>query len=224
MPEMPEWLLDSLHESVKLGTGELLLRLTAAFALGCVAAGVYRLTTRDSRTAGLLGTLVLMSVLMAVLTIVIGNSLARAFSLVGSMAVIRFRSVVEDTRDTAFVMLAVVSGMACGSGYAMAAVAAIPLVLLGSWLFRPRLEPAAEATQLLTLRLGTASGAEQKVQALLKERGLNCRLAGLETVRGGAALDVRYVIAPLAANAALDLVTELNRINGVQGVELKSNE
>lgn len=221
---MPEWLLDSLHESVKLGTGELLLRLTAAFALGCVAAGVYRLTTRDSRTAGLLGTLVLMSVLMAVLTIVIGNSLARAFSLVGSMAVIRFRSVVEDTRDTAFVMLAVVSGMACGSGYALAAVAAIPLVLLGSWLFRPRLEPAAEARQLLVLRLGTASGAEQKVQALLKERGLNCRLAGLETVRGGAALDVRYVIASLAANAALDLVTELNRIDGVQGVELKCGE
>lgn len=221
---MPEWLLDSLHESVKLGTGELLLRLTAAFALGCVAAGVYRLTTRDSRTAGLLGTLVLMSVLMAVLTIVIGNSLARAFSLVGSMAVIRFRSVVEDTRDTAFVMLAVVSGMACGSGYALAAVAAIPLVLLGSWLFRPRLEPAAEARQLLVLRLGTASGAEQKVQALLKERGLNCRLAGLETVRGGAALDVRYVIASLPSNAALDLVTELNRIDGVQGVELKCGE
>jgi len=221
---MPEWLLDSLHESVKLRTEELLLRLTAAFALGCVAAGVYRLTTRDSRTEGLLGTLVLMSVLMAVLTIVIGNSLARAFSLVGSMAVIRFRSVVEDTRDTAFVMLAVVSGMACGSGYALAAIAAIPLVLLGSWLFRPRIESATEARQLLILRLGTASGAEQKVQALLKERGLSCRLAGLETVRGGAALDVRYVIVPLAANAALDLVTELNRVDGVQGVELKCGE
>lgn len=221
---MPEWLLDSLHESVKVRTDELILRLLAAFALGCVAAGVYRLTTRDSRTAGLLGTLVLMSVLMAVLTIVIGNNLARAFSLVGSMAVIRFRSVLEDTRDTAFVMLAVVCGMACGSGYALAAVAAIPLVLLGSWLFRPRIEPVAEARQLLILRLATASGAEQKIQALLKERGLSFRLAGLETIRGGAALDVRYAIAPLAANAALDLVTELNRMDGVQGVELKCGE
>ena len=219
---MPDWLLDSLHESVKLRTDELLLRLTAAFLLGCIAAGVYRLTTRGSRTEGLLGTLVLLSVLMAVVTVVIGNSLARAFSLVGSMAIIRFRSVVENTRDTAFVMLAVVCGMACGSGYALAAVAAIPLVLLGSWLFRPRLESAAESGQLLILRLGTASGAEQKVQALLKERGLSFRLAGLETVRGGAALDVRFAIPPLAASAALDLVAELNRIDGVQGVELKN--
>jgi hypothetical protein len=220
---MADWLLDSLHENVILRTDELILRLSAAFVMGCIAAGVYRLTTRESRTAGLLGTIVLLSVLMAVLTIVIGNSLARAFSLVGSMAIIRFRSVVENTRDTAFVMLAVVCGMACGSGYALAAVAGIPLVLLGSWLFRPRVESAAEPGQMLILRLGAASGAEQKVQALLKERGLSCRLAGLETVRGGAALDVRFVTAPLAANEALNLVAELNRIDGVQGVELRSN-
>jgi uncharacterized membrane protein YhiD involved in acid resistance len=220
---MPDWLRDTLHENVILRTDELLVRLTAGFILGCVAAGVYRLTTRHDRTAGLLGTLVLLSVLMAVLTIVIGNSLARAFSLVGSMAIIRFRSVVENTRDTAFVMFAVVAGMACGSGYVLAAVAAIPLVLLGSWLFRPRLESAAEPGQLLILRLGTGSSAEQKIQALLKERGLSCRLAGLETIRGGAALDVKFAIPPLAANAALDLVAELNRIDGVQGVELRSD-
>jgi uncharacterized membrane protein YhiD involved in acid resistance len=220
---MPDWLLDSLHENVILRTDEMFLRLAAAFVLGCIAAGVYRLTTHDNRTPGFLGTLVLLSVLMAVLTIVIGNSLARAFSLVGSMAIIRFRSVVENTRDTAFVMLAVVCGMACGSGYVLAAVAAIPLVFLGSWLFRPRVEAAAEAGQLLILRLGTASGAEQKVQALLKERGLNSRLAGLETARGGAALDVRFVIPTLTAHAALDLVAELNRIEGVQGVELKDD-
>jgi hypothetical protein len=220
---MPDWLLDSLHEKVQLPTIELLLRLTAAFVMGCIAAGVHLLTARDSRTAGLLGTLVLLSVLMCVLTIVVGNSLARAFSLVGSMAIIRFRSVVEDTRDTAFVMLAVVCGMACGSGYALAAAAAIPLVLLGSWLFRSRLESANEGEQRLTLRLGTASAAEQKVQALLKERGLNYRLASLETVRGGAALDVTFFLPLLAANAALALVAELNRIDGVQGVELKDN-
>ncbi|MGH7171652.1 MAG: DUF4956 domain-containing protein [Gemmataceae bacterium] len=220
---MPDWLLDSLHAEVKLRTDELLLRLTAAFVMGCVAAGVYRLTTRESRTVGLLGTLVLLSVLIAVLTIVIGNSLARAFGLVGSMAIIRFRSVVEDTRDTAFVMFAVVAGMACGSGYLLAAVAAVPLVLLGSWLFRPRPVDAREEGHMLILRLGTASGADQKVQALLKERELSYRLAGLETVRGGAALDVKFHIPSLAANEALDLVAEFNRIDGVQGVELRAD-
>jgi uncharacterized membrane protein YhiD involved in acid resistance len=222
---MPDWLLDSLHDSVKLPTTELLLRLAAAFVLGCVSAGVHRLTAHDSRTPGLLGTLVLLSVLMGVLTIVVGNSLARAFSLVGSMAIIRFRSVVEDTRDTAFVMLAVVSGMACGSGYVLAAAAALPFVLLGSWLFRSRLESTSvENTNSLTLRLGTASGAEQKVQALLKEQGFVYRMVSLETVRGGAALDVKFLLSSVDANAALELVAELNRIDGVQGVELRRSD
>lgn len=220
---MPEWMLDSLNDNVKLRVDELLLRLAAAFVLGCISAGVHHLTARHNRAAGLLGTLVLLSVLMAVLTIVVGNSLARAFSLVGSMAIIRFRSVVEDTRDTAFVMLAVVCGMACGSGYVLAAAAAIPLVLLGAWLFRSRLPSAEAGEQSLTLRLGMASGAEQKVQMLLKERRLSYRLASLETVRGGAALDVKFLIAPLDDTAALAFVAELNRIDGVQGVELKDD-
>lgn len=218
---MQEWMLNALNDDVKLQISELLLRLAAAFVLGCTSAGVHLLTARHNRAAGLLGTLVILSVLMAVLTIVVGNSLARAFSLVGSMAIIRFRSVVEDTRDTAFVMLAVVCGVACGSGYVLAAAAAIPFVLLGSWLFRSRLPSAEAGEQSLTLRLGTASEAEQKVQMLLKERSLSYRLASLETVRGGAALDVKFLIAPLAAPAALALVADLNRIDGVQGVEWK---
>jgi hypothetical protein len=220
---MQEWMLNALNDDVKLRISELLLRLLAAFVLGCISAGVHLLTARHNRAAGLLGTLVILSVLMAVLTIVVGNSLARAFSLVGSMAIIRFRSVVEDTRDTAFVMLAVVCGVACGSGYVLAAAAAIPLVLLGSWFFRSDLPSAEAGEQSLTLRLGMASGAEQKVQTLLKERGMSYRLASLETVRGGAALDVKFLIAPLAATAALALVADLNRIDGVQGVELRSD-
>jgi uncharacterized membrane protein YhiD involved in acid resistance len=220
---MPEWLLESWHDNVQVRTDELLLRLAAAFVLGCIVAAVYRLTTSHSRGSTLLGTLVLMSVLMAVLTLVVGNSLARAFSLVGSMAIIRFRSVVEETRDTAFVFFAVVAGMACGSGYVLAALAGVPLVLLGAWVFRPRSGAPGEREQLLVIRLGTATAAESRVQAVLKERGLRYRLSALETVRGGAALDVTFVVPPLATDEALALAAELNRIDGVQGMELKDN-
>ena len=46
-----------------------------------------------------------------------GNNAARAFSLVGAVSVIRFRTPLEDTRDTAFVLFAVILGMASGVGY-----------------------------------------------------------------------------------------------------------
>ena len=50
----------------------------------------------------------LLTILIAMVTMVIGNNMARAFGLVGALSIVRFRTVVEDTRDTAFVIFAVV--------------------------------------------------------------------------------------------------------------------
>jgi uncharacterized membrane protein YhiD involved in acid resistance len=221
---LPDWLRGALHHDVHVTTRDLLLRLGAAFVLGCVAAGIYRLTARPGHAPGLPGTLVLLSVLIALVTLVIGNSIARAFSLVGALAIVRFRTVVEDTRDTAFVIFAVASGMACGAAYAVAALVSAPLVLLAAWLFRPkerRREKPPEAGQRLLLRLGTATKAEQAVQALLKSRVPGYRLSVVATARGGAALDVTFAVPALSAEEVLALVAELNRVEGVQAVEWK---
>jgi len=48
-------------------------------------------------------------------TQVIGDNVARAFSLVGALSIVRFRTVVRDTQDTAYVIFAVVVGMAVGA-------------------------------------------------------------------------------------------------------------
>ena len=47
---------------------------------------------------------------------IIGNSLARAFALVGALSIIRFRTVVKDTKDTAYIFWSLAAGMACGTG------------------------------------------------------------------------------------------------------------
>lgn len=220
---MPPWLVDALHHDVTLPTEVLLLRLSAAFGMGCVAAAIYYLTLQPQRAGNLAGTLVMLSVLIALVTQVIGKNEARAFTLLGALAIVRFRTVVEDSRDTAFVIFAVASGMACGAGYVVAPLLCTPLVLLASWYFRGRSGPSGERQQLLVLRLGTASGAEQHVQVLLKERGLSHQLLALETVRGGAALDVTFVVPALDVDKALSLTAALHRIDGVQGVELKES-
>src|SRR4051794_11374466 len=103
---MPEWLLDAFQGEVDVSLREVVIRLAAALALGCVVAVVYRGSHGRGRgpSDGLTATLVMLTVLIAVVTQVIGNNQARAFSLVGALAIIRFRTVVEDTRDTAFVI------------------------------------------------------------------------------------------------------------------------
>src|SRR4051794_18380600 len=137
---MPEWLQSSFQREAELPWTLLAVRLAAAFALGCVVAAVYHLTHGRGRSgsATLMTTLVLLTVLIAVVTLVIGNNVARAFSLVGALGIVRFRTVVQDTRDTAFVIFAVVMGMAVGAGYLAAPLVSIPFVAAAAFLFRPR--------------------------------------------------------------------------------------
>src|SRR6186997_3228776 len=89
-------------------------RLIAAMVLGGIVAQIYR-HSRAEPASSLPTTLVLLAVLIAMVTQVIGDNVARAFSLVGALSIVRFRTVVRDTRDTAFVIFAVVVGMAVGS-------------------------------------------------------------------------------------------------------------
>jgi hypothetical protein len=220
---IPEW----LHSAVGQGSvplSDLVTRLAAAFVLGCVAAGIYHFTMRARPREGnrsFLATLVLLSVLIAIVTIVIGDSIARAFSLVGALAIVRFRTVVEDTRDTAFVIYAVVLGMAAGTGYLTAPIAATPLVLLAAWLFAPRRAVAESGESILVLRLGAIHPPDEQLEGVLRRHLESYRLTGVGTARGGAAVDVTYAVCMPPGGVALTLLAELNRLEGVQGVEWK---
>ena len=92
----------------------LLVRLACAIVLGAVIAwrpGVRRPVRTDVRHA-----LLIMSVAAAMVVVVIGDSMARAFGVVGLGSFIRFRSSIKDPRDVVLFFLAIGSGMACGLG------------------------------------------------------------------------------------------------------------
>ena len=95
---------------------EVLINLATAFALVMVIAFTYRRTHRGlSYSQSFVLTLVLVGVVTAMVIMVIGNNLARAFALVGALSIIRFRTVVKDTKDTAYVFFALAAGLAAGT-------------------------------------------------------------------------------------------------------------
>jgi hypothetical protein len=201
-------------------------RLGAAFGFGCVSALTYRLTMRGKGGGDpFLATLVLLSLLVALVTVVINDNLARAFSLVGALAIVRFRTVVEDTRDTAFVIYSVVMGMSAGLGYYYVPMMAVPGVAVVAWFFRPKPKPVPQTREgRLVLRLGAVKPPEEAVRlALEKHLGSGGRLLSLGTARGGSALDVSYAVTLPGPEAAVALLTDLSRIEGVQSVELRED-
>jgi len=202
----------------------LALRLGSAFALGLLAAGVYAVACRWSgRRAepSFLTTLVLLSLLISLVTLVIGNNVARAFSLVGTLAIVRFRTVVEDTRDTAFVIYSVACGMCAGSGYILGPVACAPLVLTATWLFAG-LNKTGVLPDRLTLRLSSGTSADGPIRQALDTHLPAHRLLGVDTARGGSAFDATYAVKLPPPQDVYALVKLLSAIEGVQEVEVKS--
>lgn len=222
-----DFLREAASEGAPVAPSLLAARLGAAFAMGLLAAGVYALACRRGERRAepsFLATLVLLSLLIALVTLVIGNNIARAFSLVGTLAIVRFRTVVEDTRDTAFVIFSVACGMCAGSGYFLGPIASAPLVLAGAWLFTGRKKSAAAALppDRLVLRVSSAMKIDGAFKAALDRHLPDHRLLGLATARGGSALDATYAVLLPPAEQVYHLVGALSAIEGVQEVEVKS--
>lgn len=83
----------------------------------------YRATHRGvSYSQGYVHTLVILGMVTAFLMLIIGSNIARAFTLVGTLSIIRFRHAVKETRDIGFVFMAMAAGMACGTRFYLLAV------------------------------------------------------------------------------------------------------
>ena len=106
------------------GPSEILLNLMLAFILGMVISWVYKATHSGlSYSQSFMLTSIFVAVIVCMVIMVIGNNLARAFALVGALSIIRFRTVVKDTKDTAYIFWALAAGMAAGTGSYFLAVA-----------------------------------------------------------------------------------------------------
>ena len=103
---------------------EIIINLIISFILGVVISLVYKKTHKGlSYSQSFMITTIFVSVIVCMVIMIIGNNLARAFALVGALSIIRFRTVVKDTKDTAYIFWALAAGMASGTGSYFLAIA-----------------------------------------------------------------------------------------------------
>jgi hypothetical protein len=221
---MLDWLRDIIHDDTNLALGDLALRLGLAFLFGFIVAGVYVLSQRKplAEMIPFATTIVLLTILIAMVTLVIGNNVARAFSLAGALAIIRFRTVVEDTRDTAFVIFAVVVGMGIGAGLLLVPLVGTPVVAAAAFLlsFSGSRVFSAAADYSLNVRLGLGRAPEVLKEMFAKHLS-RAQISGVATARQGSALDLTYCVRLRRPEDAAALITDLNQIEGVQHAELR---
>jgi len=105
--------------------GDILFTTVLSFVLAVVIAWVYKITyTGVSYTQSYVHTLILMGMVMAIIMLIIGSNIARAFALVGALSVIRFRNAIKDTRDVGYIFFVMAIGMAVGTRFYLVAIIA----------------------------------------------------------------------------------------------------
>ncbi len=221
---MTDWLPATFHSDAEISPGQAAIRLGTALLLGLAVATIYALTRGRSSDRSFAATLVLLSVLLALTTLVIGDNVARAFSIVGALSIVRFRTVVEDTRDTAFVIFAVAVGMAVGAGFLLVPLIALPFVAIAATALGGSSLESRSATRglfALKIRVGVGFTQGDALRAAMLESAGASALAGIATVRGGSAVERSYELEIRDEAAANVLVERLTAFEGVQSVELE---
>lgn len=94
-----------------------ILTMLTAIILGTVIAFTYSKTQDDeSFQRSLAITLLMLPIILSVIILFIGSNIARAFSLAGTLSIIRFRSAPGDPKDIGFIFFDIAAGLACGVG------------------------------------------------------------------------------------------------------------
>ena len=105
-----------LEANTSISVPQVCWALLMSVLLGALIYLVYRFTYRGtvySKSFNL--TLVLVTVITAMVMVIIGSNLALSLGMVGSLSIIRFRTAVKEPRDIAFLFWAIAAGLACGS-------------------------------------------------------------------------------------------------------------
>lgn len=226
---MFDWLQEATSVDSALTLQVTGTRLLIAALLGLAVSAMYFSTQRRpaAEIYPVAATMAFLTVLVAMTTLVIGSSVARAFSLVGVLSIVRFRTVVDDTRDTAFVIFAVVIGMAVGTGDLRICAAGMPIVgglsLLLFVVERFAVRPGGGGPneRKLEIRIARDCDPETLLADVFRLHLTSCRLVSATTAKQGQSLDLHYAVKLLKGDAILPLLRALTATEGVVGVELK---
>ncbi len=219
---MDQNILSQLGNVMLYSPVEILVNMVTATVLGLIVSWVYRYTHKGlSYSQGFVLTIVFVSVIVSIVMMIIGNSLARAFALVGALSIIRFRTVVKDTKDTAYVFMALAVGMAAGtSNYFIAATATILLTMLAIILHLLNYGALYKSEFILRFQYDREVGGEDEYVDKIGEFSKKANLLHVEPSGAGRYITLTYDIILKDQDEVGSFVSEIEKLEGVSEVTL----
>ncbi len=192
---MDSVLLDSEGNLLNYSNIEILVNISVAIVVGVILSVVYRSTHKGlSYSQSFCQTIVFISLIVALVMMVIGGSLARAFALVGAMSIIRFRTVLKDTKDMSYVFAALALGMGAGtSNYFLVVVGTLSLSILALVLYATNFGAIYKSEFILRFRF-EQNGDSRNYLEVINEYSKRSNLLHMEPSGDNSSLSLTYDI------------------------------
>jgi hypothetical protein len=201
--------------------GDIAISLTLSAVLTIVVAYVYRATHHGvSYSQSYVQTIVLLGILVSLIMLIVGSNIARAFTLVGALSIVRFRNAVKETRDVGFIFFAMAIGMATGTRfYLLAAIATVVISLVVLVMDRFNMFSLDVQSQIVKVQVPPELDPVELEPAFLAHTDRS-ELISAESIRGGALTELLYAIRLKRGTIATALVNDLRDKTSGQKVTL----
>ncbi|AOZ92998.1 DUF4956 domain-containing protein [Paenibacillus crassostreae] len=192
-------MLDSLFSTTLVST-ELtfttaILTILISIILGALISYTYMKTNPSGYSQSFTLTMVLLPVIVAIIILLIGSNVARAFSLAGAFSIIRFRSAPGDPKDITFVLFTMASGLACGVGsFGYAVLFTIILCVLMFILNRTNFGVRKTEQKTLKVTIPENLGYEEAFEEVFTKYNVKFELKKIRTTELGSLYELVYAV------------------------------
>lgn len=193
-----------------------IVTMFAAIVLGAVIAFTYYKTqSREFYQQSLAVTLCMLPVILSVIILFIGSNIARAFSLAGTLSIIRFRSAPGDAKDIGFIFFDIAAGLACGVGlYGYGALFVLILCSVFIILKKTKAFENKETQKLLKITIPEDLNYQGAFDDILAKYTKNHSLIKIKTTDLGSLFELVYSVCMLPDQNEQDFINELRCRNG----------
>ena len=214
----------NIIDTIKFGEiynpSEILINLIIAFFLGFIISLVYKKTHKGlSYSQSFVLTNIFVCVIVSMVIMVIGNNLARAFALVGALSIIRFRTVVKDTKDTAFIFWSLAAGMASGTGSYFLAISGTSVIsMIALVLYYTNYGSIFKSEFIIQFRSRNSAKNKKNYNKIFSEYCKSSTLLNAESSGDGESLKLSFDIV-LKENKTYDeFIQKLSKVSGLSEV------
>ena len=200
------------------------INLLMALVLSSIVAMTYRRVHRGiSYSQSYVYSIVIVSMTVALAMMVIGSDITRAFALLGTFTIIRYRTAVKDPKDTAFIFISLVVGLAVGSSnYAIAIAGTLVMVLTAIGLDLIDFGSAEKLDSVLYIQGRARDINGDVLERTMRESFAKVKLLNVNYVGEGDAVMYAYnVVVAKSANVE-NAITTIGAVAGVESAEILS--